>query len=92
MSGRRQRRARTLSCCRWVSAPLVNTYPVGSWYQSLSLHRTAACNVLSLTLRVHLQELFATPYFCQEQTEEHFRIAQVGFLPCNTHRAHGADG
>ncbi len=30
-----------------------------------------------LTLQMHAQELFATPYFCQEQTEEHFKIAQV---------------
>ena len=24
-----------------------------------------------------LQELFASPYFCQEQSEEHFKLAQA---------------
>ncbi len=37
------------------------------------------CISWMLTLQMHAQELFATPYFCQEQTEEHFKIAQVRF-------------
>ena len=28
-----------------------------------------------------VQELFATPYFCQEQSEEHVKIAQVSARP-----------
>ena len=42
-------------------------------------HCTSFCQML--ILQMHAQELFATPYFCQEQTDEHFKIAQVGFCP-----------